>query len=136
MHRLRRAGYTARVLEPSEIDGALREELEDVASAWRGDAPERGFVMALDRLFRLGDGEAVFVVGSDPAGCVAGFLHFAVSAAGATISLSSMPRLRDSPNGLNEWLICETVAWAREHGYASVSLNLPRSPRCSRPRRS
>ena len=39
------------------------------------------------------------------------------------VSLSSMPRLRDSPNGLNEWLICETIAWARVHGYERVSLN-------------
>ena len=123
VHRLQRAGYTARVLEPSEIDGALRDELEDVAAVWRGNAPERGFVMALDRLFRLGDGETVFVVGFDPNGCVAGFLHFAVSSAGGALSLSSMPRLRDSPNGLNEWLIVETISWAKEHGYASVSLN-------------
>jgi lysylphosphatidylglycerol synthetase-like protein (DUF2156 family) len=35
-----------------------------------------------------------------------------------------MPRLRSTtPNGFNEWLICETVAWACEHGYERVSLN-------------
>src|SRR5439155_11561598 len=54
-HRLRRAGYTTRVLRPSEIGEALRAELEDIAADWRGDAPERGFVMALDALFRLDD---------------------------------------------------------------------------------
>ena len=70
--------------------------------------------MALDRLFRLGDRDALFVVGFDPAGSVAGFLHFALSPAGRALSLSSMPRLRDSPNGFNEWLICETIAWARD----------------------
>jgi lysyl-tRNA synthetase, class II len=123
VHRLERAGYSARVLAPSELDRDVRDELEDVTREWRGSAPERGFVMALDRLFRLGDGEAVFVAGFDPAGRVVGFLHFAVSAAGGTLSLSSMPRLRTSPNGFNEWLICETIAWAREHGYRSVSLN-------------
>jgi lysyl-tRNA synthetase, class II len=123
VHRLQRAGYSARVLAPSELDRDVRDELEDVTREWRGSAPERGFVMALDRLFRLGDGEAVFVAGFDPAGRVVGFLHFAVSAAGGTLSLSSMPRLRTSPNGFNEWLICETIAWAREHGYRSVSLN-------------
>ena len=83
MHRLERAGYTARVLRPSELDAALRDELEAVARAWRGDEPERGFVMALDALFRLGDDDALFVVGFAPDGRVAGFLHFAVSPAGA-----------------------------------------------------
>ncbi len=123
VHRLERAGYTARVIRPSELDDALRDELEHVAGAWRGAEPERGFVMALDRLFRLGDRDALFVVGFDPAGSVAGFLHFALSPAGRALSLSSMPRLRDSPNGLNEWLICETMTWARENGYERVSLN-------------
>jgi lysyl-tRNA synthetase, class II len=34
-----------------------------------------------------------------------------------------MPRLRETPNGFNEWLVCASVAWAREHGIADVSLN-------------
>ena len=123
VHRLERSGYTARVLRPSELDRDLRDQLEGVADAWRGAEPERGFVMALDRLFRLGDRDALFVVGLDPGGRVTGFLHFAVSSAGCALSLSSMPRLRDSPNGFNEWLICETIAWARAHGYDRVSLN-------------
>ncbi len=123
VHRLERAGYRARVLRPSELDQDVRSQLDGVAKAWRGDQPERGFVMALDRLFRLGDGDALFVVGFDPEGAVAGFLHFAVSSAAPTLSLSSMPRLRDSPNGFNEWLICETIAWAAAHGYERVSLN-------------
>ena len=123
VHRLEAAGYRCGVLRPSEIDGALRSQLEAVARAWRGKAPERGFVMALDALFSLDDGEAVFVVGFAPDGGPAGFLHLAISPAGQALSLSSMPRLRDTPNGFNEWLICETIAWAREHGYARVSLN-------------
>ena len=122
-HRLESAGYTARVLRPSELDDGVRAELEDVSRAWRGSEPERGFVMALDRLFRLGDSDALFVIGFDSEDRVTGFLHFAVSAAGRALSLSSMPRLRDSPNGFNEWLICETIGWARAHGYERVSLN-------------
>jgi lysyl-tRNA synthetase class 2 len=123
VHRLENAGYTARVLRPSEIDGPLRADLEAVAHDWRGDEPERGFVMALDVLFGLGDDDAIFVVGLDPEGSAAGFLHFAISPACRALSLSSMPRHHDTPNGFNEWLICEAVAWAREHGYERVSLN-------------
>src|SRR5205085_11333708 len=83
----------------------------------------RGFAMALDTLFRLEDDDALFVVGRDPAGEPCGFLHFAVSAGGSALSLSSMPRLRSTPNGFNEWLICETIEWARAHGVERVSLN-------------
>ena len=79
--------------------------------------PERGFVMALDTLFALGDDHAVFAVGFGPDGRVGGFLHFAVARAGGALSLSSMPRLRTTPNGFNEWLICGAIEWARTAGY-------------------
>ena len=123
VHRLERAGYTERVLRPTEIDAELAGELEAIARAWRGDAPERGFVMALDTLFGAADEEALFVVGFDAAGRPRGFLHFAICPAGKALSLSSMPRHRDVPNGFVEWLICESVGWAREHGFTNVSLN-------------
>lgn len=121
--RLRAAGYHVDVLRPREIGDTLRAELEAIARAWRGDQPEKGFVMAIDALFRLEDEEAVFVIGRAADGTPAGFLHFAVSRAGSALSLSSMPRLRTTPNGFNEWLVCEAIAWAREHGFERVSLN-------------
>jgi lysyl-tRNA synthetase class 2 len=123
VHRLDKAGFTTRVLSPSAIDAPLRLELEAVADEWRGDQPERGFVMALDALFGLDDEDAVFVVGFDPGGAAVGFLHFAISPAGSALSLSSMPRHRDTPNGFNEWLICAAIDWARAHGFERVSLN-------------
>ena len=123
-HRLQKAGFVARVLPPSMIDGRLRRELGEISDAWRGDQPERGFAMAFDSLFSLGDDDAVFVVGFDADGAARGFLHFAVASAVPALSLSSMPRIREAtPNGFNEWLICEAVAWAREQGYTLVSLN-------------
>jgi lysyl-tRNA synthetase class 2 len=122
-HRLARAGYSARFVRPGDLDASLRAELEDVARIWRGDNPERGFTMTFDALFRLGDDEAVFVVGNGPDGRPCGFLHFAVCHAGSALSLSSMPRLRTTPNGFNEWLIVTAVEWARAEGFAHVSLN-------------
>jgi lysyl-tRNA synthetase class 2 len=123
VHRLQSAGFSAEVVHPREIGPALRAELEAIASAWRGGDPNRGFAMAIDALFRLEDEDAVFVIGRGPDGVPKGFLHFAVSAAGRALSLSSMPRLRETPNGLNEWLVCETVEWARAHGVRRISLN-------------
>jgi lysyl-tRNA synthetase class 2 len=122
VHRLAQAGYDTRVLRPSALDDSLRNELETVARDWRGEAPERGFVMALDALFSLGDEDALFVIGFGPDRRAAGFLHFAVSC-GAALSLSSMPRVRTTPNGFNEWLICAAIGWARDNGFERVSLN-------------
>jgi lysyl-tRNA synthetase class 2 len=123
VHRLQRAGYAAEALRPGELTGAEREELEELARAWRGTQPERGFVMALDTLFRLDDEHALFVLGRAPDGSVAGFLHFALCRQGGALSLSSMPRLRTTPNGFNEWLVCVAIEWARDHGFERVSLN-------------
>ena len=123
VHRLERAGYTAAAVRPSGIDAPVRRELEELARNWRGNQPERGFVMALDTLFRLDDEHAVFVVGRAADGSVAGFLHFAVCRRGSALSLSSMPRLRTTPNGFNEWLVCVAIDWARGEGIERVSLN-------------
>jgi lysyl-tRNA synthetase class 2 len=123
VHRLEKAGYCAEVRYPSEIGAGVRAELEAIARDWRGTEPERGFVMALDALFRLEDDDAVFVIGRDPEGAPAGFLHFAVCRVGSALYLSSMPRRRTTPNGFNEWLVCETVAWAQSTGVRWLSLN-------------
>jgi lysyl-tRNA synthetase class 2 len=121
--RLERAGYTVRVLRPSDASPELRAELESIACEWRCGARERGFTMALDTLFGLGDDEAVLVVGFDEDGTAAGVLHFCISHPGSALSLSTMPRRRDVPNGFTEWLICEAISWARADGFARVSLN-------------
>ena len=123
VHRLERTGYTAAVIRPSEIGASLRHDLEALARDWRGAQPERGFVMALDTLFRLDDEHALFVIGRARDGSVAGFLHFALCGPGSALSLSSMPRIRSTPNGFNEWLVCAAIDWAREEGIKRVSLN-------------
>jgi lysyl-tRNA synthetase, class II len=123
VHRLEREGYRCEIVAPSQLDRATCDELPAVARSWRGTEPERGFVMALDALFQLDDEHALFVIGRGPDGHAAGFLHFAVCRPGSALSLSSMPRLHATPNGFNEWLVCEAVAWARANGFDQVSLN-------------
>jgi phosphatidylglycerol lysyltransferase-like protein len=79
--------------------------------------------MELDSLFHLGGDDAVFVIGRDEQGRVNGFLHLAVCPPSRSLSLSTMPRWRDTPNGFTAWLIVETVSWARCHGFTHLSLN-------------
>jgi lysyl-tRNA synthetase class 2 len=121
--RLRAAGYTTSILRAAEIEPELRGKLEGIATAWKGDAPTRGFVMASDAVFRPGRSDDLYVVGLGPDGEPHGFLHYAVALPGSALSLSTMPRLRTTPNGFNEWLVCESVEWARANGLSRVSLN-------------
>ena len=99
-----------RAREPSRRPGAAQQ-------------PERGFVMALDALFSLGDEDAVFVVGFDPAGHAAGFLHFALSPASpVALALVDAAPAHDAER-LQRVADLRGVAWARAAGYERVSLN-------------
>ena len=56
-------------------------------------------------------------------GRIGGFLHLAPTPAGGGWSLSAMRRRQDAPNGLTEFLVVETLDWARERGASELSLN-------------
>jgi lysyl-tRNA synthetase, class II len=122
VHRARREGFVARVAYGDEVEPELRPTLEGISRLWQRGR-QTGFVMEFDSLFGRDEDQTLFVIGLDACGNPAGFLHFAVSSAGSALSLSTMPRRPDTPNGFNEWLICESIGWAREHGFRTISLN-------------
>ena len=113
--RLTKAGYRFRVVSAEDAD---RTELDAVSAAWRGDRPERGFSMAIDDLYAPG---MTFALAESADGQVGGFLHLAP--AGLGWSLSTMRRRPGTPNGLNEFLVVETLAWAKKAGATELSLN-------------
>jgi lysyl-tRNA synthetase, class II len=118
--RLTKAGFELRVVRAEDADETLRASLDDVSEQWRGNQVERGFSMAIDDLYVPG---TVFAVAEDQQGTVGGFLHLAPTPAGGGWSLSTMRRSPTAPNGLTEFLVVETLAWAKECGVAEVSLN-------------
>lgn len=121
--RLEREDYRSEVLYAGDVDDELRAELEDIFDEWRGSAATKGFTMELDTLFRLDGNGALFVVGRDRDRMPQGFLHFVVARPAHALSLSSMPRRRSTPNGFNEWLVVETIEWAKAHAFDRVSMN-------------
>ena len=116
--RLERAGYTFDVVTAAAVDHDLRAELERVSHVWRGANAERGFSMAMDDPFREPD--TIFALARSTDG-VGGFLHLVPSACG--YSLGAMRRDPATPNGLMEYLIVETLAWARRADAGELSLN-------------
>jgi lysyl-tRNA synthetase, class II len=118
--RLGKAGYSFRVVPAEEVEPALEAELQAVSNAWRRGQPERGFSMAIDDLHVPG---TMLALAEDSAGSVGGFLHLAPAPAGGGWSLSAMRRRPDAPNGLTEFLVVETLGWARELGAVELSLN-------------
>ena len=119
--RLAKAGYRVELLPPAALEPALRAEIRAVSEEWRGSWPERGFTMAMDALFAYPD--TLLAIASGPDGRVGGFLQLVPTPACGGYSLASMRRRRDTPNGLMEYLIVETIEWARGHDVREVSLN-------------
>ena len=118
--RLTKAGYSLKVVPADEADEVLRAELDAVSEAWRGNQAERGFTMSMDELYVPG---TVFTLAVWENGRIGGFLHLAPTPVGGGWSLSTMRRAPDTPNGLTEFLIVETMAWAKEHDVSELSLN-------------
>jgi lysyl-tRNA synthetase, class II len=121
VHRVRRAGYGVRFVRPGEVTPELRAELERVSREWRGRWPERGFTMAMDALFAHEAG--MLAVAETDDGQVGGFLQLVPSPASGGYSLAAMRRGKDTPNGLMETLVAETIEWAHQHGASELSLN-------------
>ena len=121
--RLRREGYHMEMVRGRELTLARASTLARIADSWKSGRRETGFSMAFESATpdAARDDLYALAIGSD--GEPHGFLHLADVPAGRALSLSAMRRRKDTPNGLNEFLIVETLAWARAHGYRSVSLN-------------
>jgi lysyl-tRNA synthetase class 2 len=121
--RLERAGYSAQAIRTSAIDDPLAARIAEIATRWRGDRCETGYAMAFAGATVDRTRDDLYVIAHDATGQARGFLHFGTVPQGRALSLSSMRRERDTPNGLNEFLICRALEHALEHGIARVSLN-------------
>lgn len=121
--RLERAGYSTQVLRSSAIDEPLAARIAEIAARWRGDRCETGYAMAFAGAAIDPARDDLYVIARDAAGEPRGFLHFGIVPGRRALSLSSMRRERDTPNGLNEFLICRALEYARAEQVQRVSLN-------------
>ena len=123
VNRLERDGYTVTVLRRRELDAPLLFQLQEVSERWLGGEGERGFSMALDDPWAVEHAECVFAIAFGPDGIPAGYIHFVPVLATGDLSLSSMRRHEDTPNGLNEAILSGAFTWARDQGISRIGLN-------------
>lgn len=116
-------GLTTEIVTESALGWATRRELAHVAAqSWDGQG-ERGFSMNLDGLLNGAHPQTVLVVCRDDQEQVVAFQRYAAASSGRLLSLDTMCRLPDAPNGANERMIVEAINWGRGSGVEAVSLN-------------
>jgi lysyl-tRNA synthetase class 2 len=118
--RLEREGYRTRIVQVADVDEALAAELLAVSAEWRGRSPERGFTMTMDGIFCYPES---LVAVAERDGKVGGFLHLVPVPATGGLSLASMRRRQQMPNGLMEFLLARTIEWAGQRDVPEFSLN-------------
>jgi lysyl-tRNA synthetase class 2 len=122
VHRVTRRGWTISAHDGRDIDAWVESEIELVAARWRDEHPHvHGFAMGMGGFTAELRPDDLYVLARSPAGELSGVMRFVTC--GDTLSLDTMHRVGDTPNGLNEALVARALAEARERGIAEVSLN-------------
>jgi lysyl-tRNA synthetase class 2 len=121
--RLEKCGYSTEPADLSQLDERTLCELEAVIERWLAGAAERGFSMSMDSLRTERDAGGVVLAGRDAQGRIRGFLHLVPSYGRPAMSLSSMRRDRETPNGLMEFLVVRAIEALQERGVDELSLN-------------
>jgi lysyl-tRNA synthetase class 2 len=122
VHRVARRGWQITVCEGRDIDLELEDELEALEARWREAHPHlHGFAMGMgtfDTDVRPND---LYAIARGPDGTLGAVMRFVSHC--DKLSLDTMRRVGETPNGLNEALVAHTLRLARERGVAEVSLN-------------
>jgi lysylphosphatidylglycerol synthetase-like protein (DUF2156 family) len=121
--RATNAGVTTAIVAERSLDVDTRNALMAVAKgAHRGGGSERGFSMILDHLLDGTHSNTTIAYARDSGGRLIGFQRYAVADGGRDISLDVPYRVPDAPNGTDERLIADVMAWAKERNASRVSL--------------
>jgi lysylphosphatidylglycerol synthetase-like protein (DUF2156 family) len=123
VQRTKNFGITTEVVSEQELDDRLHAELTAVLLASpKGARAERGFSMCLDGALEGCYPGVQLIIARDKHGRVQGFHRYATAGQGSEVSLDVPWRRRGAPNGIDERLSVDMIAWARENGAQRLSL--------------
>jgi len=124
-NRVARAGYTASFHDPAALDPELEAALTAISTNSRRGQVERGFSMTLSRLFDPADTAMMLTVARGGDGRVGGFIQWIPAADIDGWSLDVMRRSTeaDTPNGITDFLILETIQHIADQGGQGLALN-------------
>jgi lysylphosphatidylglycerol synthetase-like protein (DUF2156 family) len=123
-NRIARYGYTASFHDPSRLDRRTAERLTGLMSQGRRGEFERGFSMAIGRIFDPRDQNLLMCVVNAPDGSPAAMCQFVPARGIDGFSLDLMRRDRgDHPNGLLDFALLSTIEHLRSLGYKGLSMN-------------
>ncbi len=122
LHRVARRGWEITVCEGRVIDAELEAEIDALEREWRaGQGHLHGFAMGMGSFEAGLAPNDLYALARSPHGGLGAVMHFASHS--GRLSLDTMHRVGETPNGLNEALVARTLELAREHGVIEVSLN-------------
>lgn len=120
VQRSHNCGVTVEHAREGDVSAAGVAEIREVLRLG-GHNDERGFSMIRGRLFDGGAPDSVIALARDRAGRIVGG-HRYLWAGPKDLSLDIPIRAADAPNGVDERLVVDTIAWGAEHGVERVSL--------------
>jgi lysyl-tRNA synthetase class 2 len=122
VHRVERRGWDVSVFEGRGLSIDLEAEINTLEAAWRAQRRRMlGFAMGMGSFYPDVAPDDLYVLGRAPDGELRAVMRFAAHC--GKLSLDTMRRVGETPNGLNEALVCQALAAARERGVREVSLN-------------
>ena len=122
VHRVARRGWEIVVRDGRDVDAALEQEIAQLAQRWRLDHPRlHGFAMGMGAYAGELRPDDLYLLARSSDGELGAVMRFV--AYGGNLSLDTMQRVGDTPNGLNEALVVRALEVARGRGIAEVSLN-------------
>ena len=122
VQRTRNAGVTTEVVPEGELGPDLKAELMAIVDAVGGGHQNRGFSMILDHLLDGRHPGILVALARDARGKPVAFHRYASAGGGRMLTLDVPWRSPDAPNGVDERLSVDMVAYGREHGAQKVSL--------------
>ncbi len=122
VHRVQRHGWAITAVDGRGIDRELEAEIDSLERTWRATRTRIiGFAMGMGASEGGVEAADLYLLGRAPTGELRAVMRF-ISHCGK-LSLDTMRRVGESPNGLNEALLCRALEIARERGIPEVSLN-------------